>query len=165
MAGQQKQRILTLPLEQFVWFTLGLSQIFCPLCGLSWINLLNLRSIARETWWKTFQDGPFSLKFWHRTMPRRGGRFWGSLTIKCHSWGQSGPPRPVTAMRHKITKHGWNSSLIELLSSKYRRMLTNSFSLQKQCERCCIKYVEWNSLLLIEETKEMTTCKWIYNKI
>lgn len=25
---------------------------------------------------------------------------------KCHSWGQSGPPRPVTAMRHKITKHG-----------------------------------------------------------
>lgn len=80
MAGQQKQRILTLPLEQFVWFTLGLSQIFCPLCGLSWINLLNPRSIARETWWKTFQDGPFSLKFWHRTMPRRGGRFWGSLT-------------------------------------------------------------------------------------
>lgn len=80
MAGQQKQRILTFPLEQFVWFTLGLSQIFCPLCGLSWINLLNPRSIARETWWKTFQDGPFSLKFWHRTMPRRGGRFWGSLT-------------------------------------------------------------------------------------
>lgn len=80
MAGQQKQRILTRPLEQFVWFTLGLSQIFCPLCGLSWINLLNPRSIARETWWKTFQDGPFSLKFWHRTMPRRGGRFWGSLT-------------------------------------------------------------------------------------
>lgn len=80
MAGQQKQRILTLPLEQFVWFTLCLSQIFCPLCGLSWINLLNPRSIARETWWKTFQDGPLSLKFWHRTMPRRGGRFWGSLT-------------------------------------------------------------------------------------
>lgn len=80
MAGQQKQRILTFPLEQFVWFTLGLSQIFCPLCGLSWINLLNPRSIARETWWKTFQDGPFSLKFWQRTMPRRGGRFWGSLT-------------------------------------------------------------------------------------
>lgn len=159
MAGQQKQRILTFPLEQFVWFTLGLSQIFCPLCGLSWINLLNPRSLM-----KNFPRWPFLFEVLtpHDAAARR--EILG-VADKCHSWGQSGPPRPVTAMRHKITKHGWNSSLIELLSSKYRRMLTNSFSLQKQCKRCCIKYVEWNSLLLNEETKEMTTCKWIYIKI